>query len=195
MGLRGRATPLPGVPPRSPLATTGLIGLELQASTGMSTATTKARPNSPRTTRDFAPIPCPLMDRLARPIENVEMHLNQVPRPRPVAMPPGERQIIIGVAWLAQRVVVTGGLSGSDSRRGLFDPAAMPDRRSPATEEPETLRSGPLALVWRPAPNSMSHDDDRAACSMARVYPTLNAYAAYPPPPGYPDRKFGRSRS
>jgi integrase len=26
--------------------------------------------------------------------------------------------------------------------------------------------------------------DDRAACNMARVYPTLNAKAAYPPPPG-----------
>jgi hypothetical protein len=36
---------------------------------------------------------------------------------------------------------------------------------------------------------------DWAACNMARVYPTLNAYAAYPPPPGYADRKLGRSRS
>src|SRR5258708_1125429 len=37
-------------------------------------------------------------------------------------------------------------------------------------------------------------DDVRAAGIMARVYPTLNANAAYEPPPGYP-RMGPRSRS
>ena len=69
------------------------------------------------------------------------------------------------------------------------------DHQSSDSESTSSHDEVPKWLVISQVRPYNSAHDDRAACIMARVYPTLNAIAAYPPPPGYVERKFGRSRS